>query len=307
MKRPRVIIVAGMGGSAAAGDLIAACAAERLEIPVVVYRGYGLPSVAWDDALVIGVSYSGNTAEVLSAVETARSRRLPVAVVTAGGALQALASAHRIPCARVPDGIMPRMALGYLFFPILRVLRALEVEVVATAEVDEALTVVEALARDLAPERPLAANEAKRLAAAIGTRWPAVYGGPVTGPVAYRWKTDFEENAKTFALAGSVPEMNHNAIEAWRTPRAQDFHLILLRDDREEAEIARRFRILTDLVAGTAGGVSECRTRGRSVLARLLALTYLGQWTSVYLAVLQGVDPWVVPTLDAMKRRLVDG
>ena len=76
-KRPRVVVIAGMGGSASAGDLVATCAAERVEIPIVVHRGYGLPSVAWDEALVIAVSYSGNTAEVLSAAETARARRLP--------------------------------------------------------------------------------------------------------------------------------------------------------------------------------------------------------------------------------------
>ena len=304
MKRPRVIVVAGMGGSAAAGDLIAACAADRVEIPVVVHRGYGLPSVAWDDALVVAVSYSGNTAEVLSAVETARKRRLSLFVVTAGGSLGHLATEHGVPCALVPDGIMPRMALGYLFFPIARALRGLEVDVVSEGEIAEALAVIDALALELAPARPVAENEAKRLAGAIGPRWPAVYGGPVTGPVAYRWKTDFEENAKAFALAGAIPEMNHNTIEAWRTPRARDLHLVLLRDAHEDAEIARRFAVVEDLVRADAGGMSECRTRGQSVLARLLSLTYLGQWTSVYLALLRGVDPWVVPTLDEMKRRL---
>src|SRR5438552_11639081 len=92
MKRPRVVVIAGMGGSAAAGDLVAGCAAAHLEIPVVVHRGYGLPSVAWDDALVVAVSYSGNTAEVLSAVAAARSRRLPVVAVASGGALGGLAT-----------------------------------------------------------------------------------------------------------------------------------------------------------------------------------------------------------------------
>jgi glucose/mannose-6-phosphate isomerase len=307
MKRPRVVVVAGMGGSAAAGDLVAACAAERVEVPVIVHRGYGLPSVAWDDALVVAVSYSGNSAEVLSAVETARTRRLPLVIVTAGGALAAFAKQASVPYALVPEGIMPRMALGYLFFPLARVLRALDLDVVSGEEIEEALGIVDALALELAPERPVADNEAKRLALAIGARWPAVYGGPVTGPVAYRWKTDFEENAKTFGLAGALPEMNHNTIEAWRTTLARDLHLVLLRDDREEPEIGRRFAVLQDLVGATAGGVSEVRTRGRSVLARLLSLTYLGQWASVYLAVLRGVDPWVVPTLDEMKRRLHDG
>jgi glucose/mannose-6-phosphate isomerase len=306
MKRPRVVVIAAMGGSAAAGDLAAACAADRVEIPVVVHRGYGLPSVAWDDALVLAVSYSGNSAEVLSAADTARTRRLPLVTVTAGGDLAAASSAGRLPCALVPAGLMPRMALGYLFFPITRVLRALDIDVVSGEEIQEALAVVTALAAELSPDRPSQTNEAKRLALAIGTRWPAVYGGPVTGPLAYRWKTDFEENAKSFALAGAIPEMNHNTIEAWRTPLARDLHLVLLRDDREEPEIVRRFALLGELIGPGAGGLSECRTRGHSVLARLLSLAYVGQWTSYYLAVLRGVDPWTVPTLEELKRRLLD-
>lgn len=306
MKRPRVIVVAGMGGSASSGDLLAACAAERVEIPIVVHRGYGLPSVAWDEALVIAVSYSGNSSEVLSAADTARARRLPFVAVTAGGALAALAEKRAMPCVRVPGGIMPRMALGSLFFPMARILRALDVDVVSGEEIAEALSVVDALRDELIPEREFATNEAKRLAQAIDGRWPAIYGGPVTGAVAYRWKTDFEENAKVFGLAGALPEMNHNTIEAWRTALARQLHLVLLRDAREEPEIARRFELLHDLVADAAGGVSECRTRGRGVLARLLSLTYLGQWTSYYVAALRGVDPWSVPTLDEVKRRLQD-
>ena len=306
LKRPRVVVIAGMGGSAAAGDLVAACAAERFEIPVVVHRGYGLPSVAWDDALVLAVSYSGDSAEVLSAVETARARRLPLVAVTSGGALGTLASQRGLPCARVPGGVMPRMALGSLFFPIARILRALDLDVVGTDEIAEALAVTAALGSELAPGRPTAANEAKRLAVAIGARWLAVYGGPVTGAAAYRWKTDFEENAKTFALAGALPEMNHNTIEAWRAPLARDLYLVLLRDAGEAPEIRRRFTLLQELVADAAGGVAECWTRGRGVLARLLSLMYLGQWTSYYQAVVRGVDPWSVPRLDEMKRRLRD-
>jgi glucose/mannose-6-phosphate isomerase len=307
MKRPRVVVIAAMGGSASAGDLVAACAADRVEIPVVVHRGYGLPSVAWDDALIVAVSYSGNSAEVLSAADTARTRRLPLVVVTAGGDLGDAAAHAHLPWARIPNGLMPRMALGYLFFPITRVLRALDIDVVSGDEIEEALAVVSARGTELAPERPAATNDAKRLALAIGARWPAVYGGPVTGPVAYRWKTDFEENAKSFALAGAIPEMNHNTIEAWRMPLARELHLVLLRDDGEEAAIARRFALLHELVGPGAGGVSECRTRGHGVLARLLSLTYLGQWTSYYLGILRGVDPWTVPTLDEVKRRLRDG
>jgi glucose/mannose-6-phosphate isomerase len=306
-ERPRLIVVAGMGGSAAGGDLLATCAADTLDVPVIVHRGYGLPAAAGPHTLVLASSYSGDTEEALSAVDVALSRKLPVVALTAGGRLAALAEHHRLPRVTLPAGLMPRMALGYLFLPALRVLAGCGAEVASQSDIDEAVGVLEALAAELAPARPAASNEAKRLALAIGDRLPVVYGGPVTGAVAYRWKTDVEENAKTFAIAGVLPEMNHNEIEAWRPPAAGGFHAVLLREKGEPAEIARRFSLLCDIIGPGAGGVSETWARGRARVARLLALAYLGQWTSYYLAVLRGIDPWTVPRLDELKRRLRSG
>ena len=303
-KKPRLIVVAGMGGSASGGDLLATCAAEALPVPVIVHRGYGLPAAAGPDTLVLASSYSGDTEEVLSAVDAALSRSLPVVALTAGGRLAAVADRHRLPRVTLPAGLMPRMALGYLFLPTLRVLAGAGAEVARDADIEEALDVVEALGAELSPARPAAANEAKRLALAIGDRVPVFYGGPVTGAVAYRWKTDVEKNAKTFAIAGALPEMNHNEIEAWGPPAASRFHAVLLREEGEPADIARRFSLLRDIIGPGAGGLSETRARGRARVSRLLALAYLGQWTSFYLAVLRGVDPWTVPRLDELKRRL---
>jgi len=89
--RPRLIVVAGMGGSASGGDMVAACAAETLDVPILVHRSYGLPAAAGRDTLVVAVSYSGETVEVLSAAEVALKRRVPLVAITAGGALGALA------------------------------------------------------------------------------------------------------------------------------------------------------------------------------------------------------------------------
>jgi glucose/mannose-6-phosphate isomerase len=273
-------------------------------VPILVHRGYGLPALAGPDALVLASSYSGETAEVLSAFDVAIARRVPVVALTAGGALARRAAETGRPRVALPGGLMPRMALGYLFLPALALLAGVGVSLATPADVDEALAAVDALAAELAPARPVADNEAKRLALAIGSRLPVIYGGPATGTVAYRWKTDIEENAKTFALAGALPEMNHNEVEAWQPPAAKDLHALLLRDAGEGAEIARRFDVLRDLITPSAGGVSEARGRGAGRLARLLTLTYLGQWTSYYLAVLRGRDPWSVPILDEVKRRM---
>jgi glucose/mannose-6-phosphate isomerase len=298
------IIVAGMGGSAAGGDLLAACAAERVRVPIVVHRGYGLPTTAGDDALVIASSYSGETVETLSAAEEAVARGRRLVVLTTGGALGRLAERHDVPRVALPGGLMPRMALGYLFFPVLKLLADLGCPVAGAEDVTEALEVLEALARELEPSHPAAVNEAKRLAQAVGYRLPAIYGGPTAHAAVYRWVTDFAENAKLFALAGVLPEMNHNAIEAWQSPGASEIPVVLLRDESESPAIARRFAILRDLIEPRAGGMSEVWARGKSQLARLLSLTYLGQWTSYYLAMLRGVDPWPIPFLDAMKERL---
>ena len=304
IERPPLVVLVGMGGSAAGGDLLAACGGEHVPVPILVHRGYDLPPTAAGRALVIASSYSGETAEVLSAVDVALERRLALVAVTSGGALGELAARRGIPAVRLPGGLMPRMALGYLLFPGLALLRDVGLEVATEDEVREALDAVEALVTGLVPERPSEDNEAKQLALAVSSRLPAIYGGPLTGVVAYRWKTDVEENAKSFALAGALPEMNHNTIEAWRAPRAADWQLVFLRDRDEPAAIARRFAILRELVGDAAGGVSECWTRGRGRLARLVSLAYIGQWMSYYLAILRGVDPWTVPLLDELKRRM---
>jgi len=301
---PRVVVVAGMGGSAVGGDLLAACAADAVGVPILVHRGFGLPALAGPDALVIACSYSGDTAEVLSAFEAAVARRVPVVALTAGGALAQRAAAAGRPRVTLPDGLMPRMALGYLLLPAVTLLAGCGVTVATAAEMDEAVAAVEALAPELVPGRPAGDNEAKRLALSIGDRLPVIYGGPTTGAVAYRWKTDVEENAKTFAVAGTLPEMNHNEIEAWQGPDAKGMHAVLLRDASEPPEIAQRFHVLRDMIAPSAGGLSEARGRGAGRLARLLTLAYLGQWTSYYLAVLRDRDPWSVPLLDELKRRV---
>jgi glucose/mannose-6-phosphate isomerase len=304
LARPRLVVMVGMGGSAAGADLLATCAAETLEVPILVHRGYGLPAAAGREALVIASSYSGETAEVVSAVEVALARRVPVVAITSGGALGALATRHGLPCVALPAGLMPRMALGLLVFPALSALAAAGVAVASDGDLDEALQVITAQAADLGADTLTDNNEAKRLALAIGQRLPVVYGGPLTGTVAYRWKTDLEENAKRLAVAGVLPEMNHNEIEVWGGAGARQMHAVLLREDGEPSEIARRFTLVRELLGPTAGGVSEVWARGRSRFARLLSLVYLGQWVSYYAAMLRETDPWPVPMLTEVKRRL---
>lgn len=297
-------MLAAMGGSAASGDLLVACASDRLPVPVVVRREYGVPAFVGQGSLVIASSYSGETEEVLSMVDAALDRKATVAVLTSGGSLNALAERRGLPLVSLPHGLMPRNALGYLFFPLLRVLQSAGLAPVRPAESEEAIGLIEAMALELGPDRPAAENEAKRLALAVHGRVPVVYGGELTAAAAYRWNTQAEENAKLLAFHGALPEMNHNEIEAWRAAEARVFHVVLLRDGGEGAATARRFAVTRDLIAEGPAKVSEVRSRGEGPLARVLSLVYLGDWVSYYLALLRGVDPRPVPVIEMVKRRL---
>jgi glucose/mannose-6-phosphate isomerase len=253
---------------------------------------------------VVASSYSGETAEVLSAVDVALARGARIVAVTAGGTLARVAAVHGLPCVTMPAGLQPRLALGHLFFGLVTALRAACIPVATDREIDEALRILADCAVELVPESPAVENEAKRLAVAIDSRIAVIYGGPVTGAVAYRWKTDLEENAKAFAVAGTLPEMNHNELEAWQSPAARDLHLVCLRHAGEPPPITRRFALLRELIGARAAGISEVHGRGTTPLAVLLSLAYVGQWVSFYVAMLRGVDPWPVRLLDELKRRL---
>src|SRR6185369_15648811 len=156
--RPRLVVVAGMGGSASGGDMVAACAADTLDVPIFVHRGYGLPAAAGRDALVVAMSYSGETAEVLSAAEAALARGASLVTITAGGTLGTLGAGRGLPGVTLPGGLMPRMALGYLVFPLLSVLAGRGATVASAQEIEEALDVVAAQAEDLGPASPLDKN-----------------------------------------------------------------------------------------------------------------------------------------------------
>ncbi len=303
---PRALLALGMGGSAAAGDLVQGLCHEAAAFPVQVVRGYTVPAWVGPETLVVASSYSGQTEETLAALEGARRREARVVVLTSGGALGEWARRDGLPWVRLPSGYPPRAALAFLLMPLVVLLDRWGAVPGGPAAREEAVRVVAALGGELAPEVPAAENPAKTLAAALAGHLPVVYGTDLTGPVAYRWRTQLEENAKVLALSGVLPEMNHNAIEAWDGDARSARAVVILRDAGEHPRVARRARLTRELL-GARAPVREVWARGEGRLARLLSLVLHGDWTSYYLALLRGVDPWAVEALEAFKRRMSEG
>ncbi len=300
---PRAMLFVGMGGSAIAGDMLQALGHERVSWPMCVLRGYTVPAWVGPDTLVVASSYSGETEETLAAFDAARARGARALVVTSGGELGRRAVRDNVPWIRVPLGLPPRAALAHLLVPALIVLDGAHGWLGGPAERAEAAAVLGTLGAELTPEAPLRQNPGKELAVWLSGRLPAVYGTDVTAPVAYRWGTQLEENAKILAISGVLPEMNHNVIEAWAAGPMGDWAVILLRDPGEHPRVARRAELTRQITEGRAP-TREVWARGKGRLARMLSLVLLGDWVSYYLALLRGVDPWAMETLEAFKRQM---
>lgn len=305
-----IIVLATGGGSAASVSLLQSYLFDELRVPMVLNQGYTIP--AWVDAgtLAVVVSHSGNTEEILSAYTRAVDAGAQVAVITAGGQLQALAGEKGHPVLLVPGGMMPRIALGYIFLPLLGLLRRLGLVPDKTEEVKETIALLKDLAGRYGPEVPAKDNLAKTMAMEIDGYIPVIYGSlPLTDAIAWRWKNQMGENSKLIAMFNAIPSLHHDEVVGWDAPSAylKHFYFTFLRDAEDSEKIRRRMATSQEILKRRAAGVREVSSNGHSRLARLFSLVYLGDFITLYLALARGVDPTPVEVIDLFKRKMAAG
>ena len=301
----RAVVVCGMGGSAVAGDVLRAGFRHATRVPVEVNRAPSLPAYADEDALVIVSSYSGDTAETMSAFAAAVDRGCRVLAITGGGALAARCAERGLPVVGVPGGGQPRAALGLLAFAMLGALEAGGILPSIADDVAEAVEAVDGVARDLGPEVPSAENAAKDLAAWIGDRVPVVWGADGIGAVAaMRWKTQLNENGKVPAWYASMSELDHNEVVGWVPPYGERHAVVALRHDGEDDETAARFALTAEIVRDAGAEVREVPVSRGTPLGRLCHLIAIGDWTSCYVGLGRGYDPSPVDAIARLKAAL---
>jgi glucose/mannose-6-phosphate isomerase len=304
--KPDNVIVAGMGGSGIGGDLLKDWDRNQTAVPIEVNREYELPAYAGKRTLVLMTSYSGDTEESLSAFLDALKRKCMIFCVTSGGALLENAERLGVPYLRVPVGMPPRAALPYLFVPLMICMEKMGLVSGASEELSEALQLLQKISKDNKPEKPTIENFSKALALNIGQTSPVVYGFGFYRSVAMRFKQQFNENSKVPAKWEVFSELNHNEIVGWERAGklGKCFSAIFLRDSEEPAAIQSRIEITRELVEQAGVGLIEIQAQGKSRLARMLSTVCIGDFTSVYLAVLHGVDPTPVKTINYLKDTL---
>ena len=304
-QRPSVAMLTGMGGSAAGGDFARCLMDSMSSVPFVVNRDYGLPRYVGIGDYVFCASYSGNTEETLSAYADARKSGANIIAVTSGGKLAELAKADGYPTYVIPGGHPPRTALGYMLVPVLAALEGLRL--LPDQDFDKCFELLDGCMKDWTVETPFEANPTKQLAQAMHGNLAVLYGlGPWQGSIANRWKGQINENAKNLAFPNTYPELNHNEILGWVGAGNQGvakWLMVTLSDGTESAKMKTRSEVTERLVKGTAEA-HHVLAKGDTLLEKMLSLACYGDFVSIYLAALNGVDPENIDSINILKEEL---
>jgi glucose/mannose-6-phosphate isomerase len=292
------LMVCGMGGSAIGGDLAAAALGNRLTGPLITVRGYEPPSWVTPEWTVLCSSYSGNTEETLACFAAAEALGARGIVASTGGVLVEGARDAGVPVIGLP-GLLPapRTAVAYMLVCAAEVAALAGIAPRIHAEIDAAAGFLSERSDDL---QARAAEIAERL----GDATPVVVGADLTAPVARRWKTQINENAKCPTFFSELPEANHNEICGWD---GDAFSAVLLEDADQHPRVRRRFELTGEAIAATGAEVVRVQTAGETRLARLLWATMLGDLVSLALAEARGVDPLPVEAIEGFKVALAGG
>jgi glucose/mannose-6-phosphate isomerase len=306
-RNARRVLVLGMGGSGIGGALVAGLASDLgAPTPVSVARGYTLPGWVDSSTLVIASSNSGNTEETLAAFEAALAAGALCVVSTTGGRLARIANEREVPALAYEWSGEPRSALGWSFAALLAVLGRLGLTPDLGHELHAATGELRRLRESIGRESPESANPAKELARRLGRKLPVIIGSQALATVAYRWRTQMNENAKSWAVYDELPELNHNAQAGYGFPREvlPLLHVLLLRHAAVHPRVALRFDATADEIRANGIAVEVIDVEGGDLVAQVLRAVYLGDYVSYYLGLLNGVHPSPVEPLERLKKRL---
>ncbi len=297
------VVFLGVGGSAIGGDLVAGLE-DRL--PVTVLRDYQTPSWVGPNTLVIASSYSGNTEETLSMYRQAQERKAMLAVVTGGGMMMALAQAQGTPLFPVDYKGEARSAIGYSFMALLALMCQLGFLPYRSIDVAEATRMLRELSEALSPSIPTAQNLAKSIALALHGKLPVVYGAGFLAGVARRWKTQINENSKSWAFYEEMPELAHNSVEGYTLPQGTKAaaYVLLLHSYLLHRRVSAKYQAVEELLVREGVPYRQLDAVGETPLAHLLTSVMLGDYVSYYLALLNGVNPASQEAIDHVKKRL---
>ncbi len=288
------VIICGIGGSAWPVDILSAVVTPT--IPIYIHRTYSLPIVAKRGSLIICISYSGNTEEPLSSLKEAISKKYSAIGISSGGQVEKLCKENNIPLVKIPSGIQPRCATGYIFSALTKILASKGL----IEDISEEIVKTSA---QLALVNPLLEKEGKKLAKKIGKSIPIVYSSDAFKAVAQIWKIKFNENSKIPAFYNYFPELNHNEMVGYTglEKSGAKFQVLILQDLQDHERILKRMKLTAGIIKKAGAKVEMVNMQEGSYLFKIFSTLLLGDWVSYYTALENNVDPTPVAMVEEFK------
>jgi glucose/mannose-6-phosphate isomerase len=298
------VVLAGMGGSALPAVYLRSWPGTA--VPFEIVRDYDLPKYVGKRTLFISSSYSGNTEETLTALSEAESRQAQIIVLAAGGKLADQARDKKYPLVTIPGGIQPRMSSFYFLAALIQILEPLGL--VKKGSLDELRSAAEWLKGQTAPWQPTVPtkqNPAKQLALELMGKSVVVYSGPKLFPAANKLKICLNENAKNVAWVNQYPEFNHNEFIGWTShPVQKPYAVVEIRSKLENKRVQKRFVVSERLLSGKRPAPQVIEPEGDNLIKQLLWTSNFGDFASLYVALLNGLNPTPVDLVEKLKELL---
>lgn len=299
------IVFAGMGGSALWAQL--SLTWPGYSVPFEIWRKYDLPAYVSDRTLVVVSSYSGNTEETLSALVAAEEAGAHIVIATSGGKLAEIAEEKGYPIAILPKASQPRFGVLSGVKAIVTILEkaGLVNEEKAEETLHQTVEFLKSEIQNWLPEVPTSKNPAKQLALELAGTSPVIYAGPKMFPAAYKWKISFNENAKNIAWCNEIPEFSHNEFLGWTShPVDKPYSVVDLRSGFEHGRVQKRFEVTERLLSGNRPHPHTVEPKGITVLQQMLYFVAYGDFVTLYVALLNGLNPTPVDLIERMKKAL---
>jgi len=292
------IVFAGMGGSGAIGSIFSSIL-SKTNIHVSIVKGYVLPKTVDSDTLVVTTSISGNTDETLTILDSANRQDCKIISFSSGGKMEKFCMENKIEFRKIPKIHSPRASFSGFLYSMLKVLNP--IIPIPANEIYESIIEIKKLGNSINSKNLTIHNPALNLAEWI-SGIPLIYYPAGLQAAAVRFKNSLQENTKLHAITEDVVESSHNGIISWE--QQSSVIPIMIEGADDYIKTKERWKILKRFFQEKNIEYREVFSGEGNILTKLMRLTYLLDYTSIYKAVLNGIDPTPVESINYIKNRL---
>jgi len=293
------VVFAGMGGSGSIGDCIGSILSKE-DIHISNIKGYLLPKTVDSKTLIIATSVSGDTIETLSILKSAMKTKAKTIAFSSGGLLKKHCTSNNIQFQEISMKHSPRASFTSFLYSILNCL-----EPIIPIKQNDVLNSINELEKtkekifsgNLNSEQNISLNLAEFMKEMICIYYPAGLQS-----TAIRFKNCLQENAKMHATSEDIIEACHNSVVSWE--RRTNVKPILIKGKDDYIKTTERQKILEDYFEKEGIEYRSVNSVDGDILSKITNLIYLLDYSTIYAAVLNKINPSPVRSINYIKSRL---